>query len=161
MTEAARSRVYVAAIVLLLLVIAAMAWKFIVAGSTRQATDGRVKVVLDPGEREFVLHEMRGFVSGLQRVTDALSRDDMRGVARASREMGAGKAHDAPVALLGKLPLQFKTLAFGTHRQFDEIAAAAEAADATPKRTLAQLAAVMQQCVACHEAYQFGVATGR
>ena len=65
MSENARSRIYLAVIVLLLLVIAAMAYKFIVAGSVQKAEDGRVAILLEPGERDFALREMRGFVAGL------------------------------------------------------------------------------------------------
>src|SRR5574337_1259129 len=127
MTDAGKSRVYLATIVVLLLVIAAGVYKFIIAGSTRPGEDGRVAVILEPGERALMLREMRGFVVGLHGVMEALSRDDMQGVAKASREMGAARAHDVPAALLGKLPLEFKTLAFSTHRAFDTIAADAEA----------------------------------
>jgi hypothetical protein len=153
MTEVATRRIYLAAIAVLLLVIAAMAYKFIVAGSTQRGEDGRVAVVLEPGERALMLREMRGFVGGLQQIADALARDDMAGVAKASRALGAGKADDVPVGMLGKLPLEFKTLAFGTHRAFDRIAADAEA-NGTAKQALAQVADVLQKCVACHATYQ-------
>ena len=43
-------------------VVAAMAWKFIVAGSTQKAADGRTVVLLAPAERALMLAEMRGFV---------------------------------------------------------------------------------------------------
>jgi hypothetical protein len=153
MTNAAKSRIYLVTIAVLLLVIAAVAYKFIIAGSTQMGEDGRVAVILEAGERALMLREMREFVSGLQLVADALSRDDMQGVAMASRGMGTAKAHDVPVAMMGKLPLEFKTLAFSTHREFDTIAADAEA-NGTPKHTLAQLADVLQKCVACHASYQ-------
>jgi hypothetical protein len=157
MTDAAKTRIYLATIAVLLLVLAAIAYKFIVAGSTQKGEDGRVAIVLEPGERTLMLREMREFVVGVQQVTDALSRDDMPGVAKAARGVGSAKAHDVPVAMLGKLPLEFKTLALGTHREFDTIAADAEASG-TPKRTLAQLADVLQKCVACHASYQVSVA---
>jgi len=160
MTFAGRERLYRVVIVVLLLVIAGMAYKFIVAGSTAVGADGRTSVLLEPGERAFVLREMRGFLAGLQRMTDALSRDDMQGVAQAARALGGAKAHDAPVALVGKLPLEFKKLAFGVHGDFDAIAAEAEGGGQS-KRTLSQLSAVLQKCTACHEHYQFGEETAR
>ena len=64
MTPAARNRIQLSLIVLLLLVIAALAYKFIVAGSVEPGQDGRQAIVLEPGERAFVLREMRGFVAG-------------------------------------------------------------------------------------------------
>jgi hypothetical protein len=155
MTYAGRERLYVAVIVALLLVILGMAYKFIVAGSTAAGADGRTAILLEPGERALVLREMRGFLVGLQRMADALSRDDMKAVAAASRTLGMPKTHDAPVSMMGKLPLEFKTLAFGVHGDFDAIAADAEG-NGTPKRTLGQLSAVLQKCTACHEKYQLG-----
>jgi hypothetical protein len=160
MTDAAKRRVYLATIAVLLLVIAAMAYKFIVVGSTQAGEDGRVAIVLAPAERAFMLREMREFVAGLQRIEDALARDDMPGVAKASRELGSGRAHDVPVALMGKLPLEFKTLALDTHREFDTIAAEAEA-NGTPKHALAQLADVLHKCVACHVTYEVKLQVAR
>lgn len=160
MTNAKRERLYQVVIAVLLLVIAGMAYKFIVAGSTAKGADGRTAVLLEPGERAFVLREMRGLLVGVQRMTDALSRDDMQGVAQAARALGGAKADDAPVSLVGKLPLEFKKLAFGVHGDFDAIAAEAERSGQS-KRTLAQVSAVLQKCTACHEQYQFGEGRGR
>lgn len=154
MTLAVRERIYVAIIAALLLVALAMAYKFIVAGSTAPAADGRTAIILAPGERDFILREMRGFLGGVQGIADALSREDTQGVAAASRTLGTPKTHDVPIAIMGKLPLQFKTLAFGVHGDFDAIAADAERG-APPKRTLGQLSDVLRKCNACHERYRF------
>jgi hypothetical protein len=59
MAGVARSRVYPAIIAVLLFIIAAMAYKFIIAGSTQKAEDGRIAILLEPGERDLVLKEMR------------------------------------------------------------------------------------------------------
>ncbi len=160
MTDIARSRIYPTVIVLLLFVIAAMAYKFIVAGSTQKAEDGRTAVLLAPGERALMLTEMRAFVAGLQVMSDALSRDDMKGVAEAARKMGTTAARDVPLSMLGKLPLGFKTLAFSAHRGFDSIADDA-ATIGTPKHTLGQLSDVLKKCAACHSSYQVKGATTR
>ena len=156
MTDAARSRIYLAVIVVLLLIIAAMAYKFIVAGSTEKTEDGRVAILLEPSERVLILREMRAFVAGLQLMSDALSRDDMKGVAKVARGMGTARAHDVPLAMMGKLPLEFKTLAFSVHGGFDTIAIDAETIG-MPKHTLGQLSDVLQKCVACHSSYQVKV----
>ncbi|MDD5248108.1 MAG: hypothetical protein PHY45_03930 [Rhodocyclaceae bacterium] len=157
MSEATKSKACLAIIVLLLAVIAAGAYKFIIAGSVEKAEDGRLAVVLAPGERALILKEMRGFVSGIQQITDALARDDMKGVAAAARQLGRGAAKDVPAALIGKLPLEFKTLGFSVHGQFDQIADDAEKTRMA-RVTLGQLADVLQKCVACHSAYQFRAA---
>jgi hypothetical protein len=158
MIDAARDRIYLAIIAALLLVIAAMAYKFIIAGSTKTAADGRPAIILEPGERALVLREMREFVAGLQRIDDALSRDDMQGVAKASRALGATKTHDVPTAMMGKLPIEFKALALSVHSGFDTIAMDAEWTG-LPKRTLGQLSDVLQKCTACHESYRLTDAT--
>lgn len=153
MNTSAKNRVYLAIIAVLLAVAIAMAYKFIVAGSVEKAEDGRLSVALDPAERALMLREMRGFVVGLQGIVDGLARDDMKAVAAASRTMGMARAHDAPVAMMGKLPLEFKTLALGLHREFDIIAMDADGI-ATQQHTLGQLADALQKCVACHNTYQ-------
>lgn len=160
MTNAGKNRIYLATIAVLLLVIAAMGYKFIVAGSTEKAEDGRLAIILEPGERALMLREMREFVSGIQLVADALARDDMQAVAKVSRSMGTAKAHDVPAAMLGKLPLEFKALAFSVHRGFDAIAMDAERIG-MPKQTLSELSDVLQRCVACHGSYQVKSATSK
>ncbi|HPP82145.1 MAG TPA: hypothetical protein PLZ50_01110 [Rubrivivax sp.] len=154
MNERTPSRTPLVIIVVLLLVIAAMAFKFVVVGSVEQGADGRTVVLLAPGERDFVLREMRGFVAGVQQATAALATDDMTAVAAAARKMGMGAAHDAPAAIVAKLPLEFKTLAFGVHRGFDTIALDAESLR-DPKHTLTQLGEVLGKCVECHDRYAF------
>lgn len=156
MSAVTRARIYQAIIVVLLLVIAATAYKFIVAGSTERIDDRMVAIVLEPGERALMLGEMRGFVGALQVITHALSRHDMRTVAEAAREVGTARSHDVPLALMAKLPLEFKTLALGVHRGFDALAMDAEAVG-EPTHTLDKLSAILQDCVACHASYELKV----
>ncbi len=153
MINVAGNRIDLAIIAVLVALVVAMAYKFIVAGSVETGEEGRLSVALDPAERALMLRDMRGFVAGLRGIVDGLARDDMKAVATASRAMGMARAHDAPVAMMGKLPLEFKTLALGLHREFDVIAMDAEGI-ATQKHTLGQLADALQKCVACHNTYQ-------
>ena len=153
MTEAGKGKIYMAVIVALLVVIGAMAYKFIVAGSTEAAADGRLAVVLAPPERALILKEMRDFVSGVQLISDALAREDMKAVGKAARAMGSAMSHDVPAPLIGKLPLEFKTLGFSVHADFDLMAMDAEGLGMI-KHTLSQLSAILQKCVACHGSYQ-------
>lgn len=153
MTDAMKARIYLGTTAALVVIIAAMGYKFIVAGSVEKADDGRLAVILEPAERALMLREMREFVVGLQAVADGLARDDMKVVAEASRAMGTTRTHDVPVAMMGKLPLEFKTLALSLHREFDTIAMDADGI-ATPKHTVGQLADALQKCVACHNSYQ-------
>ena len=154
MTDAARTRIYLGIIAALVALVVAMGYQFIVVGSVEPADDGRVVVTLEPAERALVLREMRGFVVGLQAIADGLARDDMKAVATASRAMGMARSHDTPIAMMGKLPLEFKTLALSLHREFDTIAMDADGI-AVQKHTLGQIADALQKCVACHNLYQF------
>ena len=61
-----------------------------------------------------------------------------------------------PGSLVGKLPLAFKKLGFDTHARFDELALDAEQLG-DRDHALAQLNAILMNCVACHAAYRFEV----
>lgn len=155
MNETAKNRILWAIVAVLLIVIGALVYKFLVAGSTAKGDDGRTMIVLEPAERALVLREMRGFVAGLQQITVGLAGDDMKAVAAASRDLGAGKAHDVPAGLMGKLPLEFKKLAFATHGGFDTLATDADAGIPS-RRALEHMSGILSNCVACHSLYQFG-----
>ena len=138
---------------ILLIVIVAMGYKFMVAGSVVPATDGRQALVLEPAERDIVLTEMRMFLSSVQRITQALTTEDLQAAIKAAREVGAAAQQTVPGTLMGKLPLPFKKLGFDTHTKFDALALDAEQLG-DPQHTLEQLATLMNNCVGCHEAYQ-------
>ncbi len=153
---ATRSRIYLAIMGLLVLVIVAMAYKVIVVGSTVKGEDGRTAVLFSQGERARMLSEMREFVQALQEISDGLARGDMKAVAGAARSVGTARAGDVPLSMLAKLPIGFKTMAISTHRGFDAIAKDAEGGGA-PRQTLEQLAQLLRNCVACHASYQIKV----
>ena len=138
---------------ILLLVVVAMGYKFMITGSVVPATDGRQALTLDSTERDLVLGEMRMFLSSVQRITQAVTKEDMKAAAIAAREVGAAAQEAVPGSLMGKLPLEFKKLGFDTHTKFDTLALDAEQLG-DPKHTLEQLSTLMNNCVACHAAYQ-------
>jgi len=145
-------RVVVAVLALALIVLLA---RVVVFGSTAPGPEGRTQVRLDAAERSLVLAEMRNFVAGLAHIDTALGAGRRDEAARASRDLGMAAAHDAPVALLARLPLAFKTLAFGTHGGFDALADDIERG-APVTAILARRGELLGQCVACHAAYAFG-----
>lgn len=149
--------VYGSVIVFLLLVIAALAYKFLIAGDILRTEDRRVVVRLEPAERAFVLEEMRGLLGAVQAITEAVVRDDARGVVAAARPVGMAAAQGVPGSLAGKLPLDFKRFGRSVHEDFDRIALDAEAMGDT-KHSLAQLGETIKKCVACHAEYQLGTA---
>lgn len=128
------------------------------SGPAKQA-DQRAPLVLLDAERHIVLEEMRNFLAVLQVITDALTREDMKEIARAARTMGSGAANEIPPKTVAKLPEEFKVLAGGVHTSFDLIALDAESL-ADPKHTLTQMSDLLQKCNACHGMYQIKVGRG-
>ncbi len=138
---------------LLLAALLLMGYKFIIVGSVAPASDGREALLLEPGERDLILSEMRVFLASVQAITNGVSNKDMGKVVDAARAVGAAAQKGVPASLVGKLPLSFKKLGFDTHRKFDQLALDAEQLG-DPEHTLKQLAALMNNCVACHASYR-------
>jgi cytochrome c556 len=141
---------------LLLVIIGAMVVNFAVLGKTEEGVDGRTAILLAEGERVKVLSEMREFLSAVQMITTAVVDEDMDTVAKTARGVGQEAAEAVEQAMFAKLPLEFKTLGFSVHNDFDQIATDAEVLR-DPQHTLEQLGTVMGKCVACHTIYQIKI----
>jgi hypothetical protein len=139
-------------LLILLLAIGAAVYKFGVVGSVVQAPDGRQALQLTTAERNMVLGEMRDFLVAVQAIIAATNTEDMAAAATAARKVGMAAQTAVPPALIGKLPLEFKKLGFGTHSKFDQLALDAEQLG-DPGQTREQLVSLMNNCVACHATY--------
>jgi len=137
----------------LVLIVIGMAYKFFVVGSVVPDTDGREAIILESTERDLVLEEMRMFLSSIQKITGALSVEDMEATAKAAREVGAASQQAVPGTLMGKLPMSFKKLGFDTHSKFDALALDAESLGDS-QHSLQQLSTLMKNCIDCHSIYQ-------
>ena len=117
--------------------------------------------MLEAGERDFVLGEMRVFLETVQGVVAAVAQNDMAKVAELSTAVGMGSTGGETAALIGKLPLEFKTLGLATHALFDDLAT--EATDmGDPTVITASLGVLLENCTSCHAGYRFDVAgTGK
>ncbi|MCW9012739.1 MAG: hypothetical protein OQL06_03075 [Gammaproteobacteria bacterium] len=135
------------------LAVSAMVYKFIISGETITASDGRQALLLEPGERNLVLAEMRMFLTSVQAIIQAANEDDAAGVAKAARIVGRAAQEAVPGSLMKKLPLEFKTLGFDTHTKFDQLALDAEEFGDTTV-SLKQLSTLMQNCIGCHAGYR-------
>ena len=140
-------------VVTLLAVSGVLVTKFVIVGNTVQGTDNRIAIVVQPAERNLVLTEMRAFLVSVQAVMNAALAGDMSAVAKAARKSGAPSQDQVPSSLVGKLPLSFKTMGFDTHRAFDQLALDAEQLG-DPEHSLQQLGNLMNNCIACHQAYR-------
>ncbi len=136
----------------LLIVLIAVAYKFI-QGSVAVSDDERVAVVLSKDERNLILSEMRNFLISTQKISEAITNDDMELVATLAKSAGMVAEENTPGSLLAKIPLSMKTLGFDTRKRFDQIAA-----DATglkiPVHSRRQLDQLMKNCIACHASFK-------
>ncbi len=138
---------------ILLLLVGAMGYTFMIKGQTVAASDGRTAIILAEGERTLVLGEMRTFLEVVQGIITAIEKDDMATVAKHARSVGFAAQEGMPASLMKKLPMEFKKLGMGTHKAFDQLAM--DATDLGDKdQALKQLGELMQSCVACHAIYR-------
>jgi cytochrome c556 len=123
--------------------------------------DSREAIVVTPAERNYILGQMRMFVTSIQTVAAGLGADDRAQAAEAASARGAKRnANDPafPRTLDAKLPPQWKQLGGGMRRGFDALAQGINAGDGTQK-SLEQLGIVMTNCIACHATYRVATAT--
>lgn len=151
------SKLALIALLLWVITIAVFAW-FFIRGNTTAGTDGRTAIVLQAGERDFVLSEMRGLLGATQGIIEAVNQGDMQRVIKSSRAAGMAGTAEVNPALMAKLPIGFKTLGIGVHRDMDEIAKAAERGAPGPE-IMKMLSNTLTKCVACHSAWQLSAGT--
>lgn len=116
-------------------------------------SDEREAIRLTPGERDFVLHEMRNFLQNVQGIVSALAEDKPADVAKEARASGMGDRGHVPRSLMMKLPQQWRMLGMDTHGRFDALALEADGI-AGRKQMMSQLAAILANCNGCHAAYR-------
>lgn len=144
---------------LLVVTIAAMAYTFLIRGSVTASDDGRTAITLSAWERDLVLSEMRGFLEAVETITVAIGEKDMAAAASSAHEVGMANVAGVPASLMGKLPLEFKSLGSDTHKAFDDLAM--EAQDMGNEQiVLGKLGNLMSNCTTCHAAFRFDVEGG-
>ncbi len=146
------SKLALIALLLWVATIAVFAW-FFIRGNTTAGTDGRTVIVLQPGERDFVMTEMRGLLAATQEIMEGVNQGDTQRIIKAARGAGMAGAADVNPALMMKLPVGFKKLAMGMHGDMDEIANAGESGKPVPE-LLKMTSSALTKCVACHAVWQ-------
>jgi len=144
------------ALLLWVVTIVVFAW-FFIRGNTVAGTDGRTAVVLQAGERDLVLTEMRGLLAATQQILEGVNQGDMQRIGKAARAAGMAGAADVNPALMAKLPIEFKQLGMSVHQDMDDIAKAAEGGK-SPAEILQMASNTLTKCVACHAAWQIKAA---
>jgi hypothetical protein len=110
-------------------------------------------------ERDKVLLEMRLMLEGVNGIMRGLGEDDRAAVAKAARGAGMAMAVDLDPRIRQRLPKPFLELGMRTHKAFDELADAMDAAKTTgaggvQKDALGGLASLTGNCVGCHASYR-------
>jgi hypothetical protein len=144
------------ALLVWLATVAVFAW-FFIRGNTVAGNDGRTAVVLQAGERDLILSEMRGMLAATQGILDGANNGDMQHISQAARAAGMAVTVDASPVLMAKLPLELKRLGMSVHRDMDDIADAAEKGR-PPAEILKMTSGVLAKCVACHATWQLRLA---
>lgn len=141
-----------AVIVVLLIAMTAIAYKF-VRGSVTPSEDERTAVLLTKSERNLILKEMRNFLISTQGISQAITNNDMSLVEQLATKAGMKAEQNTPGSLLSKIPLSMKTLGFDTRQKFDQIAADASRLK-DYKHSRKQLDQLMNNCIACHASFK-------
>ena len=141
---------------LLVVLVAAAVAVFIFASGNKTVTapDGRQAIILKPQQRDLVLAEMRGFVESTRDITLALGSNDADLFQKAALKVGLKAQKGVPLDLMKALPMPFKKLGMDTHKKFDELADSSKQG-ASNEQLLTEFSQLMNNCVACHAAYQF------
>ena len=137
--------------ILLWVVGAGFAAKMFITGDTIKTDDGREAIILEAGERDFILAEMRGMLIGVQDILSAANAGNMTEVAAIAQTRGMQEARGVPVATMMKLPLPFKQLGNATHKLFDSLGQNSEMGK---EQVLEDLEGLMSNCVGCHDQYK-------
>jgi len=136
-------------------VIAVIVAVVMIAGGNKTSlgTDGREVILLKPEQRDLVLAEMRTFVVSLKEINEALATGNTELFQQAAMKVGFSAQQGVPLDMMKVLPMPFKKLGMSTHKKFDELAVSAKHG-ASDKELLGELSQLMDNCIACHAAYQ-------
>lgn len=150
-------RLSVVAVLLWVLTMVGAGW-FFVKGWTTKGADGRVEILLAPGERDLILGEMRQLLKAVHGVVTGVAGQDQPAdrqlIEQAARAAGMGMAVDVNPAIMAKLPLPFKQMGMSIHRDMDALADAVVNKE-TPQQILQRLSNMTARCTTCHDLYRF------
>lgn len=139
-------------IILFSIIIFGAGYQFI-TGSVVIAKDGRTAIILTKDERNFVLTEMRGLLGHMQQLVSAAADRDIDKTIRIAKTLKEDSKGETQVSIIAKTPIAFKKISTNIHTQFGELYNDA-VIKRDPDHSLKQVSIIMQNCIACHGAYQ-------
>ena len=119
------------------------------------ANDPRIAVSITGEDRAYVLGQMRLFLANIQRVTAALACGDRALAAKVAAIAGARNNESdpaRPATLRARQPDAWNQYIGKVRKGFDDLSATV--ATASVSDSLGKLAAVQQNCVACHQMFR-------
>jgi len=119
------------------------------------ANDPRTAVSISGEDRAYVLGQMRLFLANIQRTTSALASGDLAAASKIAAIAGARNNENdpsRPPTLRARQPAAWNQYIGQVRKGFDDLASTA--ATAPVSESLNKLAAVTQNCVACHQTFR-------
>ncbi len=142
--------------IVLLFIVVAMVYMFVIRGSVSPTEDGRTAIHINIDERAKILADMRKFLEHVQIMVEAIGDEDKEKFSTAAMGVGLKQEKLPPTTLVAKLPLEFKTMGLETHKAFDELAKLAD--EGANYQTLAsELSIIMNNCTYCHRSYRLEI----
>jgi hypothetical protein len=119
------------------------------------AEDARAPAVRTAAERDFILAQMRLFLSSVQAILGGLAEGDTKRVVTEASARGrkGTPLSEIPPGLKAKETPAWGEMMGGARAGFDQIAAAA-ASGATTAQLIGLTSETMHYCVACHQSYR-------
>ena len=119
----------------------------------QQGPDKRAVITLSAEQRDALLSEMRGLLSGMQSIMDAASSMDVGKIRTVAKALGAAAIAAQDSSYEKALPTDFRKLEAETRAQFDALSEAVRGFTARDT-TLSYLSRISQGCVSCHGKYK-------
>lgn len=123
----------------------------------QQGADKRAVITLSAQQRDALLGEMRGLLTGMQSIMDAATNMDVGKIRTVAKASGAGAMAAQDSSYDQALPSDFRKLEAETRAQFDALSEAVRGFTARDT-TLSYLSRISQGCVGCHGKYKLAPA---
>ena len=132
-----------------------LAYILLFAGTelVKMPNDTRITVKYAPDLRELVMSEMRDYLVIMADIQQGIAENNPDKIYEAASRQGQASIDETPARLLKLSPMACKQMGFQGHHLFQAIADSAKT-NYNPKTTIKQMAALTNNCVACHATYK-------